>query len=171
MLDLLNQIDEFEEDTQKDKYLIFLIGNQSYGIDIEYVIEIIGIQLITEVPELPDYVKGVINLRGKIIPVIDVRLKLKKEAKEYDDKTCIIVIEIGSTSVGLVIDRVLEVVNIEEKNISPQPETSLNRDNNNKFIKGIGKVRNEVKLLIDCYRLLEEEEIEELKTKNDKVVF
>lgn len=171
MVDLLNEIDVVEEDTQKDKYLIFSIGKQSYGIDIEYVIEIIGIEPITEVPELPDYIKGVINLRGKIIPVMDVRLKFKKEAKEYDDRTCIIVVEISNISIGLIIDRVLDVVNIEEKNISPQPKTSSNKDNANKYIKGIGKVQNEVRLLIDCYRLLEEEEIEELKKENNKVVF
>ena len=165
MVDLLNKIDGLEEDTQKDKYLIFSIGNQSYGIDIEYVIEIIGIEPITEVPELPDYVKGVINLRGKIIPVMDVRLKFKKEPKEYDDRTCIIVVEISNISIGLIIDRVLDVVNIDEKNISPQPKTNSNKDNTNKYIKGIGKVQKEVKLLIDCYKLLEEDEIEELKNK------
>src|SRR5476649_1859546 len=95
MEDLLQDLFESEEDTKKDKYLIFSIGEQSYGIDIKYVIEIIGIEPITEVPELPDYVKGVINLRGKIIPVMDVRLKFKKEEKEYDDRTYIIVVEIA----------------------------------------------------------------------------
>ena len=165
MAELLQDFIEGEEDTQKDKYLIFSIGNQSYGIDIEYVIEIIGIEPITEVPELPDYVKGVINLRGKIIPVMDVRLKFKKEPKEYDDRTCIIVVEISNISIGLIIDRVLDVVNIDEKNISPQPKTNSNKDNTNKYIKGIGKVQNEIRLLIDCYKLIEEEEIEELKNK------
>ncbi|OOM74129.1 chemotaxis protein CheW [Clostridium puniceum] len=156
MENLLKEINGDEEDTQKDKYLIFSIGKQSYGIDIKYVIEIIGIEPITKVPELPNYVKGVINLRGKIIPVMDIRLKFKKEAKEYDDKTCIIVVEISNISIGLIIDRVLDVVNIEEKNISPQPKTISNKDNANKYIKGIGKVQNEVRLLIDCYKLLEE---------------
>ena len=165
MENLLKEINGDEEDTQKDKYLIFSIGKQSYGIDIKYVIEIIGIEPITKVPELPNYVKGVINLRGKIIPVMDIRLKFKKEAKEYDDKTCIIVVEISNISIGLIIDRVLDVVNIEEKNISPQPKTISNKDNANKYIIGIGKVQNEVRLLIDCYKLLEEEEIEESKNK------
>lgn len=154
-----------EENTQKDKYLIFSIGRESYGIDIKYVIEIIGIEPITEVPELPNYVKGVINLRGKIIPVMDVRLKFKKEEKEYDDRTCIIVVEIGSVSIGLIIDRVIEVVNINESNIAPPPKINKGRDNANKYIKGIGKIGNEVRLLIDCNKLLEEEEIEELKDK------
>jgi len=165
MTDSLQEMVEIEEDTQKDKYLIFSIGKQSYGIDIKYVIEIIGIEPITEVPELPNYIRGVINLRGKIIPVMDVRLKFKKEEKEYDDRTCIIVVEIGGISIGLIIDRVLEVVSIDENNISPPPKTSSNKDNANKYIKGIGKIQNDVRLLIDCHKLLEEEEIEELKDK------
>ena len=165
MSDLLQEIIENEEDTQKDKYLIFSIGKQYYGIEIKYVIEIIGIEPITEVPELADYIKGVINLRGKIIPVMDVRIKFKKEEKEYDDRTCIIVVEIGSICIGLIIDRVLEVVSINENNISPPPNTSSNKENSNKYIKGIGKIQNEVRLLIDCYKLLEDDEIEELKNK------
>lgn len=163
MQELLDEIFENEEDTQKDKYLIFSIGNEYYGIDIKYVIEIIGMEPITEVPELPSYIKGVINLRGKIIPVMDVRLKFKKQSKEYDDRTCIIVVDIENISIGLIIDRVLEVVNIEENNISLPPKINSNRDNSNKYIKGIGKIQNEVRLLIDCNKLLEEDEIEELK--------
>lgn len=158
----LEEMIESEEDTQKDKYLIFSIGKEDYGIDIKYVIEIIGIEPITDVPELPDYVKGVINLRGKIIPVMDVRLKFKKEEIEYDDRTCIIVVEIGTISIGLIIDRVLEVANIDENNISPPPKIN-NKNNANKFIKGIGKVGKQVRLLIDCNKLLEEDEIQELK--------
>lgn len=156
---------EMEEDTQKDKYLIFSIGKEFYGIDIKYVIEIIGIEPITEVPDLPNYVKGVINLRGKIIPVMDVRLKFKKEEKDYDDRTCIIVVEIGSISIGLIIDRVVEVANIDENNIAPPPKINKSKSNDNKYIKGIGKVGNEVRLLIDTRKLLEEDEIEELKNK------
>lgn len=165
MEDLLERITENEEDTQRDKYLIFSIGNEYYGIEIKYVIEIIGIEPITEVPELPDYIKGVINLRGKIIPVMDVRLKFKKEPKEYDDRTCIIVVDIENISIGLIIDRVLEVVNIDESSISPPPKTKINsnKDNGNRYIKGIGRIQNEVRLLIDCHKLLEEEEIIELK--------
>ena len=163
MEEFLQEIVENEEDTQKDKYLIFSIGKECYGIDIKYVIEIIGIEPITEVPELPNYIRGVINLRGKIIPVMDVRLKFKKEEKEYDDRTCIIVVEIEGICIGLIIDRVLEVASIDESSISPPPKTSLNKDNGNKYIKGIGKIQNEVRLLIDCHKLLGEDEIEELQ--------
>lgn len=165
MSQIEEELIETEEDTQKDKYLIFSIGKELYGIDIKYVIEIIGIEPITEVPELPDYIKGVINLRGKIIPVMDVRLKFKKEAKEYDDRTCIIVVEIGGISIGLIIDRVVEVATIDENNISMPPKVNNGKNNSNKYIRGIGKVGNEVRLLIDSNKLLEEGEIEELINK------
>lgn len=165
MAELLQELVENEEDTLKDKYLIFSIGREYYGIDIKYVTEIIGIEPITEVPELPVYIKGVINLRGKIIPVMDVRAKFKKEEKEYNDRTCIIVVEIGNICIGLIIDTVSEVANIEESSISPPPKTSSNRDTANRYIKGIGEVQNGVRLLIDCQKLLEEEEIEELKNR------
>ena len=84
-----------EEDTQKDKYLTFSLGDEVYGIDIRVVIEIIGIQKITNVPEVPDYVRGIINLRGKIIPVVDMRLRFRREYREYTDRTCVIVVEIN----------------------------------------------------------------------------
>ena len=92
---------ELEEDTQKGRYLTFGLGNEAYGIEIEHVTEIIGIQAITELPELPEYIRGIINLRGKIIPVMDVRLRFKKEFREYNDRTCIIVIDISGISIGL----------------------------------------------------------------------
>lgn len=149
-----------EEDTQKGKYLIFTIGNEEYGIEIKHVIEIIGIQTVTPVPELPEYVKGVINLRGKIIPVMDVRRRFKKEDREYDDRTCIIVVEIRDLSIGLIIDRVSEVIKISDENISPPPQIS--RGFQHKYIQGIGKADNGVKLLLDCDRLLNDEELESI---------
>jgi len=83
---------DMEEDTQQGKFLIFSLGNEFYGIEIKYVNEIVGMQPITEIPEHPDYIKGIINLRGKIIPVMDVRIKFKKPFVEYSDRTCIIVV-------------------------------------------------------------------------------
>ena len=159
MAELLNNELEFdmEEDTQKGKYLTFSLGKESYGIEIRYVTEIIGIQAITEIPELPDYVKGIINLRGKIIPVIDVRLRFKKDTKEYNDRTCIIVVDVMDLSVGLIVDSVAEVINIPEEDIEAPPK--MNRGYNNRFIKNIGKVGNDVKLLLDCEKLLNEDDI------------
>lgn len=146
---------ESEEDTLKDKYLIFTIDKEKYGIEIKYVIEIIGIQTITKIPELNNYIKGIINLRGKIIPVIDVRLRFKKTAMEYDDRTCIIVVDVGELTVGLIVDRVSEVINISEEQIAPLPETSSNA--RNKYINGIGKIGESVRLLIDCNKLLNDD--------------
>ncbi|NLP14652.1 MAG: purine-binding chemotaxis protein CheW [Clostridium sp.] len=156
----LENVTKIEEDTQKDKYLTFIIGKEVYGIEIKFVTEIIGIQQITEVPELPNYIKGIINLRGKIIPVMDIRLRFKKEAREYNDRTCIVVVEINDVFVGLIVDSVAEVVGISENDIVPPPDTSIGF--NNRYIKGIGKIGEDVKLLIDCNMLLNDEECENL---------
>lgn len=150
---------EQEEDTQKGRYLTFLIGSESYGIEIWYVTEIIGLQPITEVPEPPEYIKGIINLRGKIIPVMDVRMRFKKQFKDYYDRTCVIVIDIGDIPMGLIVDSVSEVLSIPEEDIVDPPEVSKH---GNQFIKGIGKVGNQVKLILDCEKLLSKEQIEHL---------
>jgi purine-binding chemotaxis protein CheW len=159
MADAALQLLEQEEDTQKDKFLTFVSGNESYGIEIRHVTEIIGIQPITEVPELPEYIKGIVNLRGKIIPVMDVRLRFRKASREYDDRTCVVVIDIEEISIGLIVDSVSEVLSIPESEIVMPPEV---HKNGNKYIKGIGKVGNEVKLILDCNKLLREEELESL---------
>lgn len=151
--------EELEEDTQKDKFLIFTLGKEFYGIEISTVTEIIGIQPITEVPELPEYIRGIINLRGKIIPVMDVRMRFKKPFVEYNDRTCVVVIDIHDISVGLIVDSVSEVTVIPESEIVEPPE--INKISN-KFIKGIGKSGNEVKLLLDCNQLLNDEDNENL---------
>lgn len=146
-----------EEDTQKGKFLTFLVGREEYGIEIKYVTEIIGgIQTITEVPEVPAYVKGIINLRGKIIPVLDINLRFKKEARAYDDRTCIIVIDIYDLSVGLIVDHVAEVVAIADEEIALPPDARSGFRNN--YIKGIGKAGQDVKLILDCQRLLSHED-------------
>lgn len=147
-----------EEDTQHGKYLTFQLGKEVFGIEISYVTEIIGIQQITYVPEVPDYVKGIINLRGKIIPVIDVRLKFKKPPVEYDDRTCVIVIDIKDTSIGLIVDCVSEVIDIKDDSIVPPP--SYKTGFQNKYIKGIGKVGENVKLLLDCEKIITDKDVE-----------
>ncbi len=148
-----------KEDTQKGRYLTFKLEKESYGIEIIHVTEIIGIQPITEVPELPDYIRGIINLRGKIIPVMDVRLRFKKSFREYNDRTCVIVIDINELSIGLIVDSVSEVIAIPDTEIVAPPE--INRGGN-RYVKGIGKVHGEVKLLLDCNKLLNDEESETL---------
>ncbi|NTW05839.1 MAG: purine-binding chemotaxis protein CheW [Peptococcaceae bacterium] len=160
MSDLRDQmLEEQEEDTMKGKYLTFSLGSEYYGIEIKYVTEIIGIQTITEVPDMPEYIKGIINLRGKIIPVMDVRLRFKKAPREYNDRTCVIVIDIKDISIGLIVDMVAEVTNIPDTEIVDPPDVSKGE---NRYINGIGKVAGEVKLLLDCFRLLDEEDAESL---------
>lgn len=160
MADLIEKNVELEEDTQKGRFLTFLIGKETYGIEIRFVTEIIGIQAITEIPELPEYVKGIINLRGKIIPVMDVRLRFKKEPRDYNDRTCVIVVDINDISIGLIVDSVSEVLTIPDQDIVEPPQ--INSGTGNRYIKNIGKVGNNVKLLLDCEKLLTEEEIEDL---------
>lgn len=160
MTNLLDNNLEFEEDTQKDRYLTFVVGEECYGIEIRYVTEIIGMQAITVIPEIPDYVKGIINLRGKIIPVIDVRIRFKKEAKTYNDRTCVIVVDIKDFSIGLIVDSVAEVLTIPEQDIVDPPQ--INKGVYNRYIKKIGKVGTEVKLLLDCDKLLTDTELEVL---------
>jgi len=157
-MSLLNQeeILEEQEDTQHGRFLTFALGDEVFGIEIRYVTEIIGMQPVTKLPEVPDFIKGIINLRGKIIPVIDVRLKFKKNAVEYNDRTCIIVIETSDLCVGLIVDNVAEVIAIEDENIVPPPDSRSGVQN--RYISGIGKVGNEVKLLLDCEMLFKEEE-------------
>jgi len=158
MANIADDSTEVEEDTQKDRFLTFTLGKECYGIEIKYVTEIIGIQAITEIPELPPYMKGIINLRGKIIPVMDVRIRFKKEPKEYNDRTCIIVFDIDDMSIGLIVDSVAEVLTISEEDIVDPPK--MNSIFNNGYIKKIGKVGNDVKLLLDCEKLLSENELE-----------
>ena len=160
MAEVLENILEVEEDTQKGRFLTFSLGKESYGIEIKYVTEIIGIQAITEIPELPEYIKGIINLRGKIIPVMDVRLRFKKEPRGYNDRTCVIVIDIKEVSIGLIVDTVSEVLSIPEQDIVEPPQ--MNKGFNNRYISRIGKVGNDVKLLLDCEKLLTEDELEDL---------
>ena len=154
--DLMEEDDEDREDTQEDKYLTFVIGKEDFGIEIRYVTEIIGIQGITEVPDMPHYVKGVINLRGKVIPVMDIRLRFGVVERPYDDRTCIIVININEQPVGLIVDRVLEVLDIQKSEIEPPP--NMRRGRSNRFIQGIGKVGEQVKILLCASKLLFDEE-------------
>lgn len=159
MKDIIN-VTEQQEDTQKGKFLTFSLDKESFGIEIRHVTEIVGIQAITAIPELPEYIRGIINLRGKIIPIMDIRLRFKKEAREYDDRTCVIVVDINGLSIGIVVDNVSEVLSIPDEDIVDPPQ--MNRNINNRYINGIGKVGSNVVLLLDCEKLLTEDEIDNL---------
>lgn len=147
-----------EEDTQEGKYLTFSLGNEEYGIEIRNVTEIIGIQNITELPDVPHFVKGVINLRGKVIPVIDIRLRFNLEERAYDERTCIIVVNIKEIFVGLIVDSVSEVMDIPAGNIEPPSKIAQGAGSN--YIQGLGKVDDDVKILLDAQQLLFSDELE-----------
>lgn len=146
------------EDTQKGKYLTFDVGEEVYGIEIKHVTEIIGIQPITQVPESHMYIKGIINLRGKIIPVMDVRLKFKKQEIPYNDRTCVVVVDVDNMPIGLIVDKVAEVLDISDENIVPPPENKTGF--NSRYVMGIGKVGSDIKLILDCQKLVTIEDME-----------
>jgi len=161
------RIEEFDddfyddEDTQKDKYLTFKVAEEDYGIEIRHVMEIIRIQKITIVPESEEFLKGVINLRGKIIPVVDVRLRFQKQERDFDDRTCIIVVSMNDILVGLIVDRVSEVLDIPEAQVDSPPLTGKKKEN--RYIQGMGKVGENVKIILDVNKLLKEEVMDDLK--------
>lgn len=156
---LTDELLDEEEDTQKGKYMTFGSSGESYGIALQYINEIIGIQPITKIPEVEGYIKGLINLRGKIIPVVDVRLRFRQEPLEYTDRTCIIIIQVKNVVVGLIIEKIEGVVAIEDSNIEPPPSLSAGRTKNH-YIYGIGKVDDSVILLLEPQKLIRDEEIE-----------
>jgi len=158
MGDLLKEISVDSENEMKGRFLTFLIGDENYGIAIENVVEIIGIQPITEMPEMPDYIKGIINLRGSIVPAMDIRLRFKKPEADYTKRTCIIVIHIGGMSTGLIVDCVSEVQTIPDEEISATPE--IRSGDRRGYVRSIGKTQNHIILLLDCEKLLNEVELE-----------
>jgi purine-binding chemotaxis protein CheW len=148
--------EEEEEDAQKDKYLTFHLGKEIYGIEIGYVTEIVGIQKITQVPDMPNFIKGVVNLRGQIIPVMDVRIRFHMKTRTYDDRTCLIVVNADSTLIGLVVDTVNEVAEIPEEKISPP--SKIGRGKSNRYIKGMGRTNQGVRIILNIEKLLFEKE-------------
>ncbi len=148
-------------DKQRNKYVTFKSGNEYFGLKIEYVNEIIVYQEITEIPESEEYIKGLINLRGKIIPVIDVRIRFKQEPMEYTDRTCIIIVNVNDMVVGLIVEKIAEVVEIKEEDILPPPSVVIGGEDKlqNRYVYGIGKVGDSVKLLLDPERILKDDDL------------
>ena len=147
------------------KYLTFKIGAEEYGVEILKVQEIIKMMDITKVPRVQSYVRGVINLRGKVIPVIDLRLKFGMEEKKTTDLTCVIVLQVahahGSIVMGAIVDEVSEVLDISAEHIEPTPDFGTEVDTN--FILGMGKVGKMVILLLDIDKVLSTAELTALK--------
>ncbi len=156
----LSDSDVRSEDTQEGKYLTFHMGGEDYGIQISFVTEIIGIQRITEVPDMPGFIKGVINLRGKVIPVMDVRARFNLPAREYDERTCIVVVQLNTTSVGLVVDKVNEVADIPPQDIEPPPRATAG--GSSEYIEGMGKMGDRVKILLNVGKLLYDSDLEQI---------
>ena len=134
------------------KFLTFFLAGEEYGLEILKVHEIIGMMSITMVPRTPDFIRGVINLRGKVIPIVDLRLKLAMESTEQTDETCIIVVQANGVEVGVVVDRVSEVLDIVSEDIEDAP--SFGSEVNTDYILGIGKSEGRVKILLDIDKVL-----------------
>ena len=150
---------EKKERTDLDgKFLTFVLGDEIYGIAILKAREIIGLMDITTVPQTPDYMKGVINLRGKVIPVIDLRLKFSMQEGERTQETCVIVVEVNGTSIGVIVDSVSEVSDITGAEIEDAPNFGQGIDTS--FIMGLGKVRDKIIILLDIETVLSTEELE-----------
>ncbi|WP_324825176.1 chemotaxis protein CheW [Sinanaerobacter sp. ZZT-01] len=142
------------------KYLTFWTESQIFGIPIADVVQIVGIQEITSMPEFPNYAKGVINLRGSIIPVIDVRLRFNKPEMPYNERTCIVVTNIKENLIGFIVDEVDEVVKIEAEQISKPPQLASERSDAQTNLEGIGKLNGKIVLLINTEALLSDETID-----------
>ncbi|MBT6052376.1 MAG: chemotaxis protein CheW [Candidatus Scalindua sp.] len=150
---------EKKERTDLDgKFLTFVLGDEIYGIAILKAREIIGLMDITTVPQTPDYMKGVINLRGKVIPVIDLRMKFSMQEGERTQETCVIVVEVNGTSIGVIVDSVSEVSDITGAEIEDAPNFGQGIDTS--FIMGLGKVRDKIIILLDIETVLSTEELE-----------
>lgn len=163
MDDLIKADEEFE-DMQQGRFLTFAIDNEEFGIPISFVNEIIKMQKINDIPEAATFVKGIINLRGQIISVIDMRLRFKKPPVEYDDRTCIIIVEIDGIKAGLIVDNVSEVIDIASSEISLPPD--IRTGFQSRYINGIGKMKDHVVLILDCNKLFNEDELESISAGN-----
>ena len=153
-------------DDRSGKYLTFQLGNEEFGIRVLKVREIMGIQEITAVPQTPGHVKGVINLRGKVVPVIDLRLKFGLPSAEYTQRTCIIVTQVQGESglilMGVIVDGVSEVLNLAGSDIENTPD--FGEDVAAQYLLGMAKVKGKVKILLDIDRVLSSQDLRHLNT-------
>lgn len=158
--------DEDDEDTMEDIYLTFALENRDYGLEVRHVIEIVGLPTVTAVPDMPLFVKGIINLRGKVIPVMDMRLRFQMPVQEYHERTCVIIISLKDKLAGLIVDAVREVHRIPESQMEPAPR--LGEGMASRYIQSVGKVGEEVKLILNVDQLLNEDELQEIEEANKK---
>ena len=161
MSDIINTFeDEKEVDLQRNMYLTFLLDNRVFAFPIKDVDEIVEVMEATPVPEFPPYVKGIVNIKGKVTPVIDLRLRFKIEEKDYDERTCIVVLTIEDKHIGFIVDTVLSVMEINEDIIDPAP--SLSADDVSKYIKGVAKLEDKLLMLLDSGKIIRQEDFEKI---------
>lgn len=150
-----------ESPTYEGQFLTFTLNNEEYGIEILKVREIIGVMDITTVPQTPEFMKGVINLRGTVIPVVDLRLKFSMPEEEHTQETCVIVVETNSSQVGIMVDSVSEVLNIQNGEIEETPSFGQGIDTD--FIMGLGKVKERIIILLNIEQILSSEVMDVVK--------
>ncbi len=155
-IDLLVEDDE-DVDNQSSKYLMFNLGDEEYGIDIARITAIEELPQITTIPDMPNFVKGVINLRGKVIPAVDLRLRFGIEEREYDDRTCIVIVSVDDSTIGLIVDIVSEVHEIKNNDIGPPPSFK-NTSGKEQYISGLAKKGEEVKIILDVEKIISNED-------------
>lgn len=156
---------------QKNKYLVFALEDERYGAPLEYIQEIVGIMDATRVPKMPAFIKGVVNLRGKIIPVMDLRRKFDMEEREYDKRTCIVITEVmlfeSKTTMGIIVDEVLEVITVNEEDIYTVPKYGVEEDE--KVISGMIRAKDKVIVLLQIDKVLNTQEIISLEEMKENV--
>ncbi|RJP82465.1 MAG: purine-binding chemotaxis protein CheW [Desulfobacteraceae bacterium] len=148
-----DEIMEDDEGIQENRFLTFLLGSEEYGLEINFVKEVVGIQKITAIPDMPEYIKGVFNLRGQVIPIMDARARFCLGQKEYNDRTCVIVVDVGDSQLGLIVDEVKDVLEIPEEKIVAPPR--IQQSEKNEFVRGLGKHDDCVKIIIDAEALFD----------------
>ena len=144
---------EDDEEIQENKFLMFRLSEEEYGIDITRITAIEELPQITSIPDLPSFVKGVINLRGKVIPAVDLRLRFGMEEREYDDRTCIIIVSVDGSTIGLIVDIVSEVHEINSDDIGPPPSFD-NASGNEQYILGLAKKGKSVRIILDVSKII-----------------
>lgn len=153
-----DHVSVFEGDDSDNMYLTFNIAAETYAVNIGFVTTIVGMQRISEIPDVPCFIKGAMNLRGKVLPVMDLRLRFGLPFREYDDRTTIIVLEMQDSATGLVVDRVSDVLTIPPEKIDPPPQWQCSDDRT--VIQGLGRAESGVIILLNVDRLLTEKEIQ-----------
>lgn len=156
-----DQLQASQDDSMTNLFLTFRSEDERFGLSIHEVREIISYQKITKVPEQPEFIKGIINLRGNVIPTIDIRNRFGQSIGEYDDHTCIIIVDMAGLSAGLIVDEVLEVLTLSMGDISDLPEIHGGSDGN--FISGVGKRDKELFMLLECDRMFDSQQMSQFQ--------